>query len=1136
MPLDGPTRATHAYDRSWAGRPAIARALRILAYLLPTLTSFAATFYISRNHPPHELGIPSWQWWILVLAIGVIVLLVTEKASRRLLPLAALFKISLVFPDEAPSRYRVAMRTGTTRQMQRRIEELKAQGIEDDETRHAETMLEMIAALSVHDRMTRGHCERVRAYTDMIIEEIGMPEEDANKLRWAALLHDVGKLFVPYEILNKDGRPTDQEWELLKAHTWKGDELIGPLKPFLGEWAAAIGSHHERWDGGGYPNGLAGADIHLGARIVAVADTFDVMTSTRSYKKPIPAEDARAEIARCAGTQFDPKVARAFLNIGIGRLRFALGPMSWAANLPAAAQTPIATPVIASATAVVTTGIGILSGVILPEPDPAPAEVAFVADAPEEPATLAPPSVVPRPTTTTPPTTAPPTTPAPTTVPPTTTPPTTARPTTTVAPATTTTFTPTTAAPTTTQLPAAPSAGVAPVSGLEDTPFSFVLTGQAATDQPIFTITNQPDFGTVGLVSLATPGDVLAQTASLQEHRIGATYMPEPNRYGTTTFSYRICEPASPFRCDVGTVELTIDGVNDPPSIPTLTATTTEDATLRITAQSIIEQIVDVDGDPLAVGFGTPSVGSLLGVGEDVDFTPPADWSGTATIPVTICEPSACYERVISVTVTSENDAPIASTFTVNRDEDALVFITAADMFAAVSDAETPDDALTFTFSHSGTGTLTPSATSFVFQPQAQSVVTQYVDYIVCDQGPTPLCAANKVKLTFTPVDDPPFAADDTIVADEDTDVTVGLTELHALVTDVDTADADLTFTFAYSGDGTLDDGPTGFTFTPQLNAVTDQTVSYEACDDSSPTPLCDSGAFTLRFTPVNDAPALAAVLDIDAATGIAIGPVTLSAIDVDGDDVTFSSPDLPLGLALTSEGQLSGSPDESLRGQTLTVTIVATDDGAPVKTDTTTFDLDVHEMGLSPFAGTIRINEVSHRGTPFTEFVEIYSSDATIEGDGFVLQDFVPGGTQEANSFIATYLPGPLTNWWVVDLDSSNVIESDGDDLWLIDPDGLIVDYVAWEQASVGQSEKSGAPPAILDMWDDTYEAELSHNSLYLSISLAATSDTDESGCWEHTTAGVVDASRCSALDIRTTIDLPPPFFIDSKGGVNYS
>src|SRR5581483_206979 len=158
--------------------------------------------------------------------------------------------------------------------------------------------------------------------------------EDRSKLRWASLLHDIGKLRVSHDILNKPGRPSAEEWEELRRHPQEGARLAGPIIDWLGELGPAIAHHHERWDGGGYPLGLAGERISLGGRIVAVADAFETMTAARAYKKPMRPEAARQELVACAGAHFDPAVVRAFLQISLRKVTRAVGLSAWVAQFP----------------------------------------------------------------------------------------------------------------------------------------------------------------------------------------------------------------------------------------------------------------------------------------------------------------------------------------------------------------------------------------------------------------------------------------------------------------------------------------------------------------------------------------------------------------------------------------------------------------------------------------------------------------------------------------------------------------------------------------------------------------------------------------------------------------------------------
>ncbi|TMK87083.1 MAG: HD domain-containing protein [Actinobacteria bacterium] len=302
----------------WEGRPVQAALLRLLAVAVPVAAGVLASVVFSHAVKyPHGIA-PVLLWWIAVLAISTVVVAAVERQCRRLLPLATLLKLSMIFPDKAPSRFGVALRAGTVRNLEERVVEMRARGIDDEPSRAAEQILELVGALGVHDRATRGHAE----------------QDDRDRLRWAALLHDVGKVTVPTEVLNKPGKPDEEEWRILHSHPEEGAKLAAPLREWLGEWADTIEQHHERWDGLGYPHGLKGEKISRGARIVAVADSFEVMTAARSYKRPMDVKAARQELTNGAGTQFDPAMVRAFLNISLGRMRWMVGPLAWVAELP----------------------------------------------------------------------------------------------------------------------------------------------------------------------------------------------------------------------------------------------------------------------------------------------------------------------------------------------------------------------------------------------------------------------------------------------------------------------------------------------------------------------------------------------------------------------------------------------------------------------------------------------------------------------------------------------------------------------------------------------------------------------------------------------------------------------------------
>ncbi|MBQ0867961.1 HD-GYP domain-containing protein [Streptomyces sp. RK75] len=165
-------------------------------------------------------------------------------------------------------------------------------------------------AVQIKDRYTRGHGERVGLAAVLIARELGLDEERTETLRCAGILHDVGKLGVPARLLRKAGPLTPAERRVMEQHPEHGAEIVRGLD-FLGEARAAVLHHHERMDGTGYPRGLAGEQIPEAARIVAVADAFDAMTSTRCYRPGRPVAAALEELERCAGTQFDPRMVAA---------------------------------------------------------------------------------------------------------------------------------------------------------------------------------------------------------------------------------------------------------------------------------------------------------------------------------------------------------------------------------------------------------------------------------------------------------------------------------------------------------------------------------------------------------------------------------------------------------------------------------------------------------------------------------------------------------------------------------------------------------------------------------------------------------------------------------------------------------
>lgn len=170
----------------------------------------------------------------------------------------------------------------------------------------------LAAALDLREFETGQHSKRVACHTQVLAKRFTGDPDELKQIYWGSLLHDIGKIGIPDAILLKQGPLDEAEWTVMKSHAEKGYELVAAI-PGMAQAAALILSHEERFDGKGYPRGLAGSDIPFGARLFAIIDTLDAMTSDRPYRKGLGFDTAKAEICRQAGTQFDPIAVEAFL-------------------------------------------------------------------------------------------------------------------------------------------------------------------------------------------------------------------------------------------------------------------------------------------------------------------------------------------------------------------------------------------------------------------------------------------------------------------------------------------------------------------------------------------------------------------------------------------------------------------------------------------------------------------------------------------------------------------------------------------------------------------------------------------------------------------------------------------------------
>lgn len=287
--------------------------LLILDLNMPGMDGFQVLAQLDSWIPPEEY-------------LPVLVLTADQDPAVRRRALAAGAKdfLSKPFdPAEAESRARNLLQTRLLTLHVAEQRDLLEQRVLERTAELADTRGEILHRLAraaeYRDDVTGRHADRVGFMAGEIARELGLAPREVDLIRKTAPLHDIGKIGVPDAVLRKPGRLTRSEYELMKSHTSIGAQILGGSRHRILQVAAEIaGAHHELWDGGGYPSGLAGEAIPLAARIVAVADTFDTIAHGRPYKDALAPERAAEEVVRCAGSHFDPVVVEAFEAV-IGR-------------------------------------------------------------------------------------------------------------------------------------------------------------------------------------------------------------------------------------------------------------------------------------------------------------------------------------------------------------------------------------------------------------------------------------------------------------------------------------------------------------------------------------------------------------------------------------------------------------------------------------------------------------------------------------------------------------------------------------------------------------------------------------------------------------------------------------------------
>ena len=290
-------------------------------FLLPSIVAGAASIYIAvSSFYPLQMGNRiAHLFAALGLAIGAVISLQAARALTRDLralsdacEAVARGEYTLRIAPEGLSE--IKQLASTFNQMNESLDDAFSRWIAAAGENH-DVFLRLVQtiaeAIDEKDFFTRGHTGRVTRYSVLIAQELGLPAAQVERIRLAALLHDIGKIGIDDRVLKKPGLLTVEEFEIIKAHPVRGASMLRPIEQ-LADIIPGVELHHESLDGLGYPYGLKGDEIPMMPRIIAVADTYDAMTSDRAYRRSLPHEVAVTEIERCATTQFDPEITHAF--------------------------------------------------------------------------------------------------------------------------------------------------------------------------------------------------------------------------------------------------------------------------------------------------------------------------------------------------------------------------------------------------------------------------------------------------------------------------------------------------------------------------------------------------------------------------------------------------------------------------------------------------------------------------------------------------------------------------------------------------------------------------------------------------------------------------------------------------------